>query len=344
MRWRWLLVAVAVVGISVGFVVWADVRPAFDAYGWLDWGQQAAHGHLNTNAAPSWKPLTFLFTFVYAVLSGHGALWLWMVTSVAAAVAGAILAGRIAYRLTGAQPGREYAPIAAGVFAGMGVLGIDGYWHLILIFTADAMVVSLCLAAIDRHLSGSPRQAWMLLVLAALGRPEAWPVTALYALWLWRSVPSMRVLVGAGLVVIPALWLGIAALTSPSALIAGDIASSSTRVPPRGAITRVTDGFLSLYELPMKLAVLGALALALVRRERTWLVLAASALLWVLVEIAFAFHGWTGHRRYEFAPAAVLVVVAGAGVGHLLLIAPRGPVLMRLAGTRVSTRDVPMTS
>ncbi len=320
-----------VVLTSVVFVLWTGVRPAYDAYGWLVWGRQAAHLNLDTNAAPSWKPLTFLFTFPYALLAGRGALWLWMVTDVAAALAGAVFAGRIAYRLAGPQPEHQYAPIAAAVFAGAGVLGIDGYWHLILIAAADAMVVTLCLAAIDRQLSGCPRQAWALLVLAALGRPEAWPLAALYGLWAWRSIPAMRAWVVIGLVLIPTLWFGIPALTSRSWFVSGDVASECACVPRVNPLSRVVNGFLGLYELPMKLAALFALVLAVVRRERTWLLLAAAALVWLVVEIVFAFHGWSGNQRYLFTPAAVMIVLAGAAVGRVLARPPRRLMLLRWA-------------
>ncbi|MBJ7600559.1 hypothetical protein, partial [Candidatus Nephthysia bennettiae] len=94
MQRPWLLVAVVLVLLSVLFVLWTGMRPAYDAYGWLVRGRQAAHLNLDTNAAPSWKPLTFLFTYPYALLAGSGALWLWMVTAVAAALAGAVFAAR----------------------------------------------------------------------------------------------------------------------------------------------------------------------------------------------------------------------------------------------------------
>ncbi len=327
----WLLVAALVGVISVVFVFWTGMRPAYDAYGWLVWGRQAAHLHLNTDAAPSWKPLTFLFTFPYALLAGRGALWLWMVTDVAAALAGAVFAGRIAYRLTGPRPEHRYAPIAAAMFAGAGVLGIVGYWHLILIAAADAMVVTLCLAAIDRQLAGCPRQAWLLLVLAALGRPEAWPLAVLYGLWAWRSIPSMRALVAIGLVLIPTLWFGVPALTSRSWFVSGDVASDCACVPRVNALSRVLNGFLGLYELPMKLAVLFALVFAVARRERSWLLLAAAALVWLVVEIVFAFHGWSGNQRYLFTPAAVLIVLGGAAVGRVLARPPRQLLLLRWA-------------
>ena len=65
------------------------------------------------------------------------------------------------------------------------MLGISGYWHQMLIANSDPLMVALCLAAIDCHLSRRPRLAFALLVLASLGRPEAWLFAGLYALWLW---------------------------------------------------------------------------------------------------------------------------------------------------------------
>jgi hypothetical protein len=41
-------------------------------------------------------------------------------------------------------------------------------------------------------------------------------------------------------------------------------------------------------------------------------------LLWALIEIAFALHGWSAVPRYLIEPAAVLVVLAGALVGRAL--------------------------
>src|SRR5689334_22789788 len=99
--WPWLAAVAALLISSILFVVLTGMRPAYDAYGWLVWGRQAAHLHLDTNAAPSWKPLTFLFTFPYALVAGRTALWLWMVTAVAGAFAASLFAARIAYRLCG---------------------------------------------------------------------------------------------------------------------------------------------------------------------------------------------------------------------------------------------------
>ena len=95
--------------ISIALVLWARTRPGFDPYGWLVWGHQTITGSLDTNAAPSWKPLPYLFTVPFA-LAGHYQVWLWMFTSVAVSLAGAVFAARIVCRLTapprsGATPG-----------------------------------------------------------------------------------------------------------------------------------------------------------------------------------------------------------------------------------------------
>lgn len=328
-RRRWMIVAVGVLVVSICFVVLTEMRAQFDAYGWLVWGRQALHGDLNLNSAPSWKPLTFLFTFAYAP-TGREALWLWMVTAVAGAVAAPVLAGRIAHRLTGPAPGRPYAPRIAGIFAALGLLGLEGYWHLVLVAASDPLVVALCLAAIDCHLSRRPRAAWVLLVLASLGRPEAWPLVGLYGVRAWRTIPSMRKELAVGLAIVPALWFGVPGITSHDWLIAGHVALESTKTIPGNRLSLMVSGFAGLYEFPMSLAALFAVALAVVRRERTWLVLAGLSLIWLATEAAFALHGWNPSPRYMFEPAAVLIVLAGAAIGwSLAMTSGRG--LLRAA-------------
>src|SRR5207248_10516561 len=95
-----LIVALVLIGLSILFLVLTGARPSYDAYGWLVWGRQTLHRNLDTNGAPSWKPLTFIFTLPY-VLVGRHQPWLWMVTEVAAALSGVVFAGRSAYTLAG---------------------------------------------------------------------------------------------------------------------------------------------------------------------------------------------------------------------------------------------------
>jgi hypothetical protein len=326
----WLLVAVAVLAVSTVVVVTTGMRPDYDGFGWLVWGRQVLHWNLNTDGAPSWKPLTFVFTLPYA-LAGTAQLWLWMVTSVAGAVGGCVFAARIAFRLTGPSPDRRYAPYVAGAFAGICLLGIDTYSHLVLIANSDPLIVTLCLGAIDSHLSRRPRLAFAFLVGASLGRPEAWVFAGLYAVWGWRAVPRMRVLLILGILLIPAFWFTIPALTSHSWFIAGDLALDQKTVIHGNKILGVISRFRSLYELPMQLAALLGIGIAAARRDRPTLMVAGAAVLWVIIEIVFAYHGWSAVSRYLIEPAGVMVVLAGVAVGRVLADS-RSSRLLRWAG------------
>ncbi len=339
-RYPELPVAPAVLALAAVLVVWAGTRPSFDAYGWLVWGHQTWSGVLNTNAAPSWKPLPFLFTFPYA-LFGHYELWLWMITSVAVALSGAFFAGRIAYRIVSAgapgegrpegRPAGRPGAWAAAVFAGLALLGLQDYWHYALSFQSDPMIVSLCLGAVDCHLSERPRWAFALGVLAALGRPEVWPFLGLYTLWAWWARPAIRWVLVAGWLFVLFMWFGIPGITSRTPFVAASNAFGSGRAPHGDKITAVIGRFLGINNALLDVVGLAAVALAVIRRDRLTLALAAGAVVWVMVEIAFALHGWPGLARYMFPAGAVVVVLAGVAVGRLVGEAPgpawAGPIL-----------------
>ena len=315
-----------VLAVSTGIVLWARTRPGFDPYGWLVWGHQALAGALNTNAAPSWKPLPFLFTVPYAIF-GRYELWLWMITCVAVSLGGSIAAGRIAYRVTlwpVAEPAkaRRYAAIAAGVFAGLALLGIQDWWHYMLSSQSDTMIAALCLGAIDCHLSGRPRWAFALGALAALGRPEVWPFLAIYSIWAWRAIPSMRWVVGVGIAAVLLLWFGIPAITSRSPFVAASNAFGSGRRLKSDRVFGTIGRFLDLYSTPLEIAALLSLVVAALKRDLVTLVLGAGAVAWVVIEVAFSLHGWPGLGRYMFPAAAVMVVVAAVLVGRILADLP----------------------
>jgi hypothetical protein len=316
--------SIALLALSLAIVLWARTRPSFDSYGWLVWGHQTIVGSLNTNAAPSWKPLPYLFTVPFA-LFGHYELWLWMVACVALSLGGALFAGRIAYRLTvGFTPsapverGRRYAALAAAIFAAVALLGIRDWWHYMLSAQSDTMIVALCLGAVDCHLSGRPRWAFVLGALASLGRPEVWPFFGLYSLWAWRAIPSMRWLIGGGIAVLLALWFGIPALSSRSPFVSASNAFGSGRRLKSDRVFGTIDRFLDLHETPLELAAFLSLAWAAIRRDLVTLTLAAGAVAWVLIEVAFSLHGWPGLGRYMFPAAGAMVVIAAVLVGRLL--------------------------
>jgi hypothetical protein len=310
--------------LSALLVRWANTRPGFDPYGWLVWGHQTLTLSLNTNAAPSWKPLPYLFTVPYA-LAGHYEMWLWLITATAISLSGGVFAGRIAYRLTDAPPERQWAAWVAAVVAAAASLGIVDYFHFILSAQSDPIVVALCLGAIDCALSGRRRWAFSLLALAGLARPEVWLFQALYGIWCWRKVPSTRVFMAVWVVVMLALWFGIPAITAKTFFIAGQNALNSPRELHSNKVFGTVGRFLSLYERPVEVAAALALALAVWRRDRRTLILFACVAGWVLLEIAFVLHGWAGVKRYLFPPAALGAVLAGVGIGWLLAHPPRLP-------------------
>lgn len=327
----WAAVAVVLVVISVLGILATDLRPSYDPFGWLDWGKQVWTGNFNTNGAPSWKPLTALFTIPFGLLGRNPQMWLWMVSATFAALVGCVIAGRIAYHLTGPTPGRPWARWAGAIFAGIGLLGMTGYSQLIMITNSDPMIVTLCLAAVDFTIHGRRRSAFVCLFLAGLGRPELWPFILLYAIWGFIKEPRMRLLAVLGLIAIPAAWFIVPGLTSQSWLHPGDLALGSQRAIHGSKIIGVFDRLRRLFAVPTQLTILFALGYAIVRRELAWLWVAGAALLWLIIETAFALHGWSAVIRYLVEPGALLLVLAGAAIGRVLAWVPPVPRFLRLA-------------
>lgn len=343
-RHLWWLVALGLIVVSAIIVRVTNTRPGYDPYGWLIWGYQTLHGSLDLGGAPSWKPLPLLFTIPYA-LFGHFSLWLWMVTAEAAAFAGSIFAGRIAYRIVSRDGGParryQYAAIAAALFAGLGMYGIQdningahsSYLHYLFSVQSDPMIVTLVLAAIDLHMLGHRRWVMAMLLLAGLGRPEVWPMLGLYGLWCWIKRPDMRVYLIGCFVVLVFLWFGVPTITNGRPLVAGDLAQGSPRECTSGKIICTIDRFKVLNLWPVWVFTLAAVGWSAYRlrqlrgtaagaseRHDHLLVLglAASIVVWLVVEVAFALHGWPAVPRYIFEPAVVAIVLGGIAFGWAL--------------------------
>ncbi|HLI59234.1 MAG TPA: hypothetical protein VKV21_06170 [Solirubrobacteraceae bacterium] len=343
---------VLLLAAAVAITLAAGTRPSFDAYGWLDWGRMTLHGGLDTNAAPSWKPLPWVFTVVFGLFGRGPELWLWMLTVTFVSLVGLACAGRLASALAGAAaPDRDAAKVphaerrkpppprpgvattaprvpsvVAAVLAVAGLLAVHdqypfGYLHYVLSAQSDPMVVAFVLGAAVCRLDARPGAAFALLLLAALGRPEAWPFLLAAGAWLWRERPAVRWLVLGGGAAVALLWFGIPALTSRSWLVAADNADASGYAPHGAALHRAVAVLARLvFQVPwgMWAAAGAAVALAAWRRERFALGLAAGVLVWVAVEVGFGIHGWPALGRYMFEPSAIVVVLGASFVGRLL--------------------------
>jgi hypothetical protein len=151
-----------------------------------------------------------------------------------------------------------------------------------------------------------------------------WPFLGLFMLWAWFKVPKMRWMLVGGVAVIAFMWFGIPTITNGRPNISGELAKLSPRALHSNRFFGTIGRFHELEYLPVWLAAGLTTLYALVRRRWVVLALALGAVGWVLVEIAFAYHGWPALPRYMFEAAAVAAVLAGVGVGWLLAEAPGG--------------------
>jgi hypothetical protein len=316
-RLRWPLGALLLLAVAAAVVAWADVRPGYDPYGWIGWGHLTLHGRLDTDGAPSWKPLPYIFTLPYA-LFGRASVYLWMTTAYAFSLSGLVFAWRVAYRLVDPYPERRWAGHVGGLAAALAVLGIFDFAHSILTAESDTMIVALCLAGADAMLHRRYRWAFWALWLGALGRPEAWSLLFVYGAWAFVRQPRMRWHVVLGLLLIPALWFGIPALTSKSPFSAANLAENSPRAVHGDKFTGVISRFLALQPVTVKLCALAVAILAVLRREWRIVTLAGAVILWIAVEIAFALHGWSAVPRYIYEAGAGTGVLGGVLVGRVL--------------------------
>src|SRR5262249_41459706 len=115
------------------------------------------------------------------------------------------------------------------------------------------------------------------------------------------------------------LWLGIPAISSKSPFSAASLAERSPRAIHGNKITGTFSRFWALNAASIKIAALLATAMAIVRRDRSLLLLAGGVALWVVVEAAFAQHGWPAVPRYLYEAGAGVCVLAGVFVGRVIL-------------------------
>src|ERR671914_2757091 len=246
--------------------------PTYDPWAWLVWGREITEWELDTRTGPSWKPLPVLFTTPFALTGDDAAPELWLVI----AQAGGLLAFAFTFRLAARLAGWP-----AGVIAAAGLIVADEFIRNFARGNSEGLLVGLCLWAIERHLDGHRRQAFLLGVAAGLLRPELWPFLLLYGLWLMWTDPRTRLLVlGSGALTVVA-WL------MPEYLGSGDLLRAAARArepnPDSAAFAafpfaEVFARSASVLMLPLLLGAAIALARAWRDRDRTRLTLGGVAL------------------------------------------------------------------
>ncbi|HEX5618131.1 MAG TPA: hypothetical protein VFX51_06910 [Solirubrobacteraceae bacterium] len=299
--------AVAAVSLTI------PSAPTYDSWAWLVWGREILHLDLVTLDGPSWKPLPVLFTTPFALFGDDGAPALWLVVS----RAGGLLAFAMVFRL-----GTRLAGPWAGAIATVALLLSDAFLFNIARGTTEGMLVAAVLWGIERHLDGHREQAFLLGFAAALLRPEVWPFWGLYGLWLlyeaWDGRPPWReiaLVFGLGVLTL-ALWL------VPEYLGSGDWlrAAERAREPNPGAATFAKSPFFEVFRrsgallsLPVFAGAFVATAIAVLRRDRLQLALAATATLLTVGVALMTEGGFAGNLRYLALPTALVCVLAGAG-------------------------------
>jgi hypothetical protein len=189
---------------------------------------------------------------------------------------------------------------------------------------------ALALWAMERHLAGRHRLAFLLAAALGLLRPEVWPILAVYGAWLgWRS-PRERMLVAVTGVVLLVAWVGGDLWGSGDPFHGAELAQVATGGPVdqlRQVLNRTWD----LVPVPVWLAAGVALVDGWRRRRHDVQAVAAMAAVWWGIVLAMCVVlDYAALSRFLLPAAACLCVLAGAGVAVLVDTARRGSTAVRV--------------
>jgi hypothetical protein len=258
-----------------------------------------------------------LFTTPFALAGETWAPELWLVI----AQAGGLLAFAYTYRLAARLAGWPAGLIAAG-----GLVLADEFIRNFARGNSEGLLVAFCLWAIERHLDGDRRGAFVLGVLAGLLRPELWPFLLAYGLWLlWRDPGARWLVLGCGALTL-VLWF------VPEWAGSGDLlrAAERAREPNPDSAAFASFPFAETFRRAASVLMIPLLAGAVIALVRAWrardkvrlaLGLTAAALLVAVAAMTQA--GFAGNLRYVALPAALVCVLAGAGWVELVRDAGR---------------------
>jgi hypothetical protein len=220
LRSRNFYIALTVISLVLGGLsLLAPSTPSYDPWSWTDWGRGIIHLNFHLNQyGTSWKPLPMIVT-IPAALFGHAAPDIWLVVARAGTLAGAVMVFRLSYRLT-LQIAKSDAKLSssrvmtivpallAGLIAAIALVFTSTEFYLSsnALGYSEGLATALMLVAIERHLDGKPRQAFVVGFFVALDRPEVWVFWGLYGLWLFWRDARFRVTIVVLVVLQPILW------------------------------------------------------------------------------------------------------------------------------------------
>ena len=312
----WRLLVLACLALATLTLLGATV-PTYDPWAWIIWGREVMHLELVTTDGPSWKPLPVLFTAPFSLAGDEAAPELWVLI----ARAGGLLAFAMSFRLAARLAGP-----AAGVIATVALVLSDEFIRNFWRGNSEGLLVALCLWALELHLDGRRRAAFMLGFAAGLLRPEVWPFWGLYGLWLilgaWRDrIPwrDVALVAGTGALML-VLWFVPEYLGSGSALRAAERARQPNPDSPAFAASPFLEVFRRSYyilTIPVYLGAATAVLFAWPRR-REWrgmamLTLAGISTVLMIAVALMTEAGFAGNLRYVALPAAMVCILAGAG-------------------------------
>ena len=304
--------------------------PTYDPWAWIIWGREVMHLDLVTTDGPSWKPLPILFTAPFSLAGDGPAPDLWLFVARAGGLLAVAMAFRLAARLAGPVGGGDRGRRArAGrrVRAQLRARQLRGPARRLLPAGARAP---------PRR---APARAFGLGLGAGLLRPEAWPMSGLYGLWLVAASGAGGRLVAssAARAVTLVVWFVPEYLGSGSLLRAAERAQQPNPDSRRFRRLAVPRGVPALGVDPV-----GPGLRRRGDRRRAGRVAAAGAPAGVVATLAalstalmvavalMTEGGFAGNLRYVALPAAMVCILAGAGwVGLYRLARRRSPAAAR---------------
>jgi hypothetical protein len=308
--------------------------PVYDPWAWLVWGRELMGGSLETAAGPSWKPLPVLINAPLSLL-GDAAPKAWLLVARTGWFCAPLLAGLLAWRLSGEGAGR-WRWVAAAVAGASVALTGDAFTPPLRQFTgglSEPLLVALLLGAVSAALDERPGVALALGTAAALLRPETWPFLALFAFFSVKDRPRLRIAAIAAAVLIPVAWF-VPDLIGAGTPIEGPSTARAGGIEPIDAIEVLG----RTLAAPLAAAWIGVALLLWTGRsgigrrpivdgsadresdptalDGPLTILLAGASAWILLVGLMAIGGFAGLPRFLAPATAVIAIVGAVGIAR----------------------------